>query len=121
METTKGYSDSDLILYRKTEELLDFVFPIIKNFPKYETMGLRLSIDNTFYTILSLISRANRVKSLRLKLAQEADGYLSHLNILFRQVVRRQYISFDQYDTIEIRLSEIGKLLSGYIKAASKT
>ena len=116
----KEYSDKELLLYEKTDALWTYVDPMIKNFPTYETYGLKLHIDSAFCDMLTAISRGNRVKSLRMRLLQEADGYLSTIRVLFAQTERRRYLSKAQHDDIKERLSEIGKLLFGYIKATAK-
>lgn len=107
---------NDLILYRKTEELLYKVYPKLVNYPKYERYALSQTIKNCFFSLLQNIALGNSVKSKRKTYLQEADGYLQQLKILFRLSKKRRYISVGFQRDIDIALTEINKLLSGFIR-----
>ena len=85
---------SDLLVYTKTENLLFRLYPVLVNYPKAEKFALSQQIKECLYNTLRCISLGNSVKSKRLTYLQEADGYL--------------------------QLTEINKLLSGYIKSVNK-
>jgi len=107
---------SDLILYRKTEELLYKVYPKLVNYPKYERYALSQTIKNCFFSLLQNIALGNSVKSKRKTYLQEVDGYLQQLKILFRLSKKRRYISVGFQREIDIALTEINKLLWGFIR-----
>lgn len=110
----------DLMVYRKTEELLYKVYPRLVNFPKSEKFSLCQSIKENFFNLLKSISLGNSVKSKRLVYLQEADGYLQVLKVLFKLAKQRKYISVGFFKEVDSELTEINKLLSGYIRSVNK-
>ncbi len=110
----------DLKLYRKTEELLYKIYPKIINYPKSEKFSLCQSIKQNFFDLLKNISLANSVKSKRLIYLQEADGHLQVLKVLVKLSKQRKYISVGYFQEIDLELTEINKLLSGYIRSVNK-
>ena len=88
------------------------------NFPKAEKFALCHEIKQNFYDLIKFIEMANSVKSKRKVYAQEADGHLQTLKVLFRLSRNRRYISQGFYREIDTRLTEINKLLSGFIRSA---
>ena len=77
-------SVNQLIVYRKTEELLYKVYPRLANFPKSEKYSICQSVKQNFFDLLKCISLANSVKSKRLQHLQEADGHLQVLKVLMK-------------------------------------
>ena len=113
-------SARDLKLYRRTEELLYKVYPRLVNYPKSEKFSLCQSIKNTFFELLTNISLGNSVKSKRKFYLQEADGYLQTLKVLIKLSKQRKYISDGFFKQVDLELTEINKMLSGYIRSVNK-
>ncbi len=111
---------SDLKVYRRSEELLYKVYPRLKNYPKSEKFSLCQNIKDNFFNLMRCISLGNSVKSKRMQYLQEADGYLQVLKVLMKLSKQRRYISIGFYQDIDLELTEINKLLSGYIKSAKR-
>ena len=109
---------TDLVVYVKTEELLYKVYPSLVNYPKSEKFSLCESIKQNFFAMLKFISLGNSVKSKRFTFLQEADGHLQVLKVLMKLSKQRKYISRGFYEDVDLRLTEINKLLSGYIKSS---
>lgn len=114
------YDVKKLIVYQKAEHLLYQVYPKLINFPKAEKYALSQSIKQNFFDLLKNIALANSVKSKRMEYLQTADGYLQVLKVLFDLSMQRKYISVNYHEIILMQLSEINKLLSGYIKSVKK-
>jgi four helix bundle protein len=110
----------DLILYAKTENLLYRLYPVLINYPKSEKYALCQQVKECIYELLKCISLGNSVKSKRLTYLQEADGHLQVLKVLIKLSKHRKYISIGFYEDIDLALTEINKLLSGYIKSVNK-
>lgn len=108
---------NDLMLYRRTEELLYRIYPRLINFPKSEKFSLCQSIKDNFFDLLKSISLGNSVKSKRLTYLQEADGYLQVLKVLIKLSKQRRYISVGFYKEVDLELTEINKMLAGYIRS----
>ena len=113
-------SARDLIVYRKAEELLYKIYPRLINYPKSEKFSLCQNIKQNFFDLLKAISLANSVKSKRMMFLQEADGYLQVLKVLIKLSKQRKYISLGFFKEIDLELTEINKLLSGYIRSVNK-
>ena len=108
---------NDLIVFRKTEELLYRIYPRLVNYPKSEKFSICQDIKNSFYRMLESIALGNSVKSKRLTYLQEADGHLQVLKVMMKLSRQRKYISDGFFKEVDLTLTEINKLLSGYIKS----
>lgn len=113
-------STRSLIVYKKSEELLYKIYPRLIKFPKSEKFALCQSIKENFFDLLKNISLGNSVKSKRKTYLQEADGHLQTLKVLFKLAKQRKYISTGFFREVDLTLTEINKLLSGYIKSTTK-
>ncbi len=113
-------SARDLVVYRKSEELLYKIYPRLINYPKAEKFALCQTIKENFFELLKYISLGNSVKSKRKTYLQEADGHLQVLKVLINLSKQRKYISRGFYREISIELTEINKILSGYIRSTSR-
>lgn len=60
------------------------------------------------------------VKSKRLTYLQEADAHLQVLKILIKLSKQRRYIGEGFFKEIDLELTKINKLLSGYIRSARR-
>lgn len=90
------------------------------NYPKSEKYALAQDIKNCFLEYLTYIARADKVKSKRLIYAQEAEGYLQKIKTTIRLSFNRKYVSKGFYRDISLELTEISKMLSGYMRAINK-
>lgn len=111
---------TELTVYKKTEELLYMIYPRLAKYPKSEKFALCQDIKHGFYELLKYISLGNSVRSKRTVYLQEADGHLHTLKTLFKLSKQRKYISVGLFEEVDLRLSEIGRLLSAYIKSSTK-
>lgn len=96
------------------------VYPRLVNFPKSEKFSLCQSIKDNFFQLLKFISMGNSVKSKRLVYLQEADGHLQVLKTLIKLSKQRKYISQSYFEEVDLRLTEINKLLSTCIKSTNR-
>lgn len=108
----------NLIVYEKTEELMYKVYPALQNYPKHERYALSQTIKLEFFEILKFIALGDKVKSKRREYLQSADGHLQTLKVLMKLSKKRRYISVGYFEDVDLRLTEIDKLLSGYIRSA---
>lgn len=108
----------ELEVYKRVEELLNKIYPVLVNYPKVEKFALCQEIKHNFYRLLTNISLGNSVKSKRRTYLQEADGYLQTLKVLMKLSLRRKYISKGFYREVDLELTVINKMLSSYIKVS---
>lgn len=110
----------ELLVYMRMENLLNRVYPALKNFPKSEKYALSQDIRRLFLEYLSLIDQASCVKSKRFEFAQEAQGCLNTIKAAFSIAVRQKFISRGFYKEISLELTEVSRLLAGYIRASAR-
>lgn len=108
---------NDLLVYKKTEVLLNEVYPILRNFPKAEKYGLALEIKQAFFSMLRNIMMANNVKAKRRIHQEQADADLKLLLVLFAIAKGQKYISRKKHFYIQERLEELGRLLGGWMRS----
>lgn len=108
---------NDLILYKKTEVLLNDVYNLLKGFPKSEKFALCQEIKQAFYALLRNILLANSVKSRRRMYQEEADADIKLLLALFAIAKKQRYITAKKNFQIQNSIQEIGKILGGWMRS----
>lgn len=66
---------------------------------------------------MKYIMLASKVKSKRKQFQDEADGWLQVCKILIKLSYKQEYINNNFFHDIDLRLSAIGRMLSGWIKS----
>jgi four helix bundle protein len=89
-------------------------------YPKAEKFALCQNIKQAMYEVLKFISLGNSVRSKRLTYLQEADGHLQILKVLIKLSKQRKYISVGFFEDVDLELTEINKMLSGYIRSVKR-
>ena len=102
------------------ENMLNRIYPALINFPKSEKYAVAQDIKNCFLEYLIYIARADKVKSKRLVYSQEAEAYLQKIKTLMKLSKNRRYISIGFYKDISLELTEISKMLAGYIRSINR-
>ena len=110
----------ELIVLKKVEQLLYRVYPTLANYPKSEKYSLCASIKQAFFETISYISLGAKVKSKRKTYLQEADAHLQVIKILMKLSKERRYISAGFFSHVDSSLTEIEKMLSGFIKSIAR-
>lgn len=108
---------TSLELSKRIEEFAKTIYPKLKNFPKSEKFSMCSEIKENIYNLYSYTARANYVKSKRLAYLQESEGYLTTLRFILKLARENNYLSFRGYQEYDLKLTEISKMLSGYIKS----
>lgn len=109
-----------LILYSKTEALFFEVYPALKNFPKIEKQGICLEFKRTFIGLLESISLAKEVPSKRKEALQSAAARTRNLVTLFRLSRNNRYIGIEFFKHIDLKITEIKKILAGFLKSTRR-
>lgn len=109
----------DLLVYKKTEELFYRIYPTFRNFPRSEQHSMCRFIKEKFTVLLTNLSLANSVKSKRKTYIQEADAHLVALTTLVKLSRHQRYFSNGFFEDIDVSLTEIKKLLIGWLKSTT--
>lgn len=110
----------NLELLKRIEEFAKTIYPMLKNFPKAEKFAMCSEVKINLYNLYQFTYRAKFVKSKRLCYLQESEGYLATLRFILKLARENKYISMGAYKEIDLSLTEISKMLSGYIKSSVK-
>lgn len=109
----------ELIIYQKHYDLILYAFPIVNRYPRNARFTLGQQTHGCMLDIARLIARANRERS-RSRTLWEIDGKLDELRLLTRLAKDLRLLSVRQYGLINQRVSEIGRLLGGWIKSSAR-
>ena len=96
--------------------LLNEVYPTFKNYYNSEKHRLCDKITDAYLNLLENLSLANTVRSKRKYYLNKADGYIQHCKALNDLSFSQKQISEGFHDNVDLKLSEIGRMLSGWIK-----
>ena len=111
-------NEENLVIYKKAETVLNLIYPALTNFPNAEKHSLCKKIKNSFINLIKNIMLANKVKSKRNFYQNKADGNLQVCKILIKLSYNQKYINENFYKDLSLKLSEIGRILSGWIKSS---
>ena len=108
---------NELIIVEKAKDCYLYLHNALKYFPKSEKFVLSADIKNTFFEMLSLFLTANK-SQYKKKILYDADVQLDLLRFKLRVAKELQILKLKQYEILSGMLSEIGKLLGGWIKSS---
>jgi four helix bundle protein len=105
----------DLIIFQKTYDLIIWIFPMINRFPKKQRFVLGQQIENELLGIIKDIILANNERN-KTEILKRISVRLDTLRILIRLAKDLKFLSIKQYGNAAVKMNEIGKLLSGWMK-----
>ena len=111
----------DMILLTRLFDLLDWLLPKAEKFPKphrftvtQRMMDAALDCQDAVYMAQS------RRGTRRLAVLWDADAALNRLRLYLRLAHRWRWLSDGQYEHVSTQVTEIGRLLGGWIKQTSR-
>ena len=112
-------SFKDLIVWRKSHEIVLRVYKITSQFPKEETYALTSQIRRAVVSVPANIAEGFKKKTLANKLIflSHSDGSLEEVKYYLILAKDLSYISLEEYLELELSCEEISKLISGYAKS----
>ena len=110
------YMKSNLEIQEKLYDFIGYIYPILKQYPKNEKFSLQKDTKNCIMDIIRLIIRAGK-STTKKKLLYDADVELVILRYYIRIAYDQKYISGHTYGVAAKKITEIGKMLGGFIKS----
>ena len=107
----------DLVIVEKASDCFKYLHQALNYFPKSEKFVMAADIRNTFFEMLSLFLTANK-SQFKKKILLDADVKLDLLRFKLRIAKDLQLLKLKQYEILSRQLTEIGKMLGGWIKSA---
>lgn len=108
-----------LLVLRKLEEWIFSVQPSLRKFPKTERFTLVNRIENTTYECIDAVISANLDKARRPQFIFQARVGMGRLQFLIRVARNNNFISMSHYELYSEKISEIGKMLTGWSRATT--
>ena len=105
----------DFKLFKKSYDLLLWIYPTIKKFPKSDKYTLGENIKKCILDIISNIICFCKYKNKLLYL-NKIDLDLEKLRIFFRISKDIKILSFKKYDFVELQINELGNIVGGLLK-----
>ena len=115
-------TESELIIYQKYADLIEYGYNLLKKYPKSEKYGLTSEIRKSMFETLRLILYANKIcnKNTKLQTINKIDAEVTSQKFFVRFSYKNKYISHNKYFEWSKRLDEIGKIIVGWIKSCLK-
>ncbi|MCP4358205.1 MAG: diversity-generating retroelement protein Avd [Chloroflexi bacterium] len=107
----------EMPIFSKTFDLLTWLLPLSNNFPRAHRHTATQRLLNAAFDLRERLEEANlRRGSARRAKLNEADEALARVRLYLRLAERWQWISPGQYRHAAGMVSEIGRLLGGWLK-----
>jgi hypothetical protein len=108
----------EFILLNKIKELIKYAdLYLFKGFPKSD-LGLKINVENEIYNLLNNVVRANYYSgNIRNKYQNEAVINVYLINIYLGFIKDKNLIINKRFLSIVRKLSEITKLLNGWVRS----
>lgn len=108
---------SEMVIFTRTYDLLKWLLPKLERFPKLyrgtitqRLMGSALDFQEALFDAQSYTG------SIRLRHLHQADSHLNKLRLYLRLAHEWGWLSPGQYEHVSRMVSEVGRLLGGWIK-----
>lgn len=108
---------NNLIILQKMYDFYLWFYSAIGYYPKHEKFALATKTKQSCIEIMTLIIKANKVQNRKMILF-EVDTVLEQLRLLIRLAKDLKYISIKKYGLISQKLTEIGRLLGGWMRVS---
>lgn len=114
--------NDDTIIYQKYLDLIYYTNDLVRKYPKAERFALVEEIKSTLYTGLKCLVYSLKVyhKQEKLKYLNELDVNLKLLQVHMRISFKYKYISMQNYSTWSDKVTEVCKMLGGWISSCLK-
>jgi tRNA A-37 threonylcarbamoyl transferase component Bud32 len=106
----------DLKILQKMYDFYLDNYNVINKYPKSEKFTLQTETKSTMLKMIRLIIRASKAK-VKKPILFEIDTELETLRILFRLAHNLKFLSNRRYELNSKLLSEIGRLLGGWMRS----
>ena len=103
-------------IFVKTFDLLKWVLKRTEKFPKSQRFFLAKRINDTLLDFYEALVKATVNKKQTGMALKEADVLLTRLRHYIRLAMEMGYLSFKQYEYAAREISEVGRLLGGWIQ-----
>jgi four helix bundle protein len=108
-------------VYQKWEDMAAYLYIALKSYPKSERFTLAADTAKALWKIGTCITRANAIgnnnKPEKRRAVETADISLVELKILVRMGMKLEFLPLKKYEILAGQITEIGKMIGGWIKS----
>ena len=109
-------------LFTKTFDFLTWLVPLSHHFPKNHRHTITRRLIDAALDFQERLIDANETRGVRRSAyLADADRYLGRIRVYIRLALKLKWISPRQYEHAGRQLTEVGRLLGGWIKATKPT
>jgi hypothetical protein len=106
-----------MVIFTRTFDLLDWLLPKAEKFPKLYRSTITQRLLNAALDFQEAILEAEQYQDkIRLRLLRQADVHLHKVRLYLRLITKWHWLSLGQYEHVSRMVTEIGRLLGGWIK-----
>ena len=107
----------EMIIFTRTYDFIAWVLPLAEKFPRSQRFVITQRLQNAALNFQELIIEANSLRGgLRAEKLRIADAELRKVRLYLRLCEKWKWLNPGQYHHVSEMVSEIGKLLGGWLK-----
>jgi four helix bundle protein len=107
-----------LKILQKIDDFADYAYPVFKQFPKSERYGIVADMKKSIDTMTHHAIEAEK-KYYKKTTLQELDVEIAYMRILVKRSYRRKFLPEKKKNMMLDYLSEIGRMLGGWMKTCA--
>ena len=110
-------AQQEMVIFTRTFDLLDWLLPVSNHFPRPHRHTFTRRLLDAAFDLRERVEEANLRKGrARLERLERADEALARVRVYLRLAARWGWLSTGQYRHVAGMVTEIGRLLGGWIK-----
>lgn len=110
--------DSDLMILQKILDMMDYAYPALAQFPKWERYALVTDIKRSMDVLLERCIEA-RKKYYKKNTLQDMDVEIAKLRVYIRLSFNLGFLPPKKYEVWSGMMVEIGKMLGGWLRTVN--
>ena len=112
--------EEKMIIFTRTYDLLTWLLPLAENFPRSQRFVVTQRPQSAALNFQETLIEANAMRgSSRAQKLRAADTELRKLRLYLRLCEKWKWINSGQYHHVSQMVTEIGKLLGGWLKTVT--
>ena len=117
-----AFSFKDIIAWQKAYEFVLLVYKVTKDYPEFEKYGLSSQFQRAAVSVVANIAEGSKKlsKADKLRLMNIAQGSLEECKCYIMLSKDLEYISIEEYDTLNYSAEGTSCYLNAYCKAICK-
>lgn len=114
--------EQNLLIYKKYTDLYYYAYDLLEKYPKNERFALSSDIKKSLNSALKNILYAQKIYDMKEKMRylNMLDAELMYQRFMIRISYKKKYITLKNYQVWSYKVTEIGKMLGGWIKSCQK-